>query len=243
VTFGVQANKRARLFTQLPLSYCIHRANMLHSHVTRPLTARVVVVVPRVTGGWLGGISWKTTDNDADALTQRRFLASLAHRRMLAKQNSQSKGKVTPSPEIVDAMPLSYREMDNSTLVTLAALENHEATIEVLIRHIMQIDKVGYEAATETMSEIRKVNNARRYYRTGPIKLGIFTALTAGFVSIPLVFHLPTVQWFNEHFVTADVPPAKDLETFLEVGSWSWNWMEPPLGQISFFILCWQMAS
>ena len=39
-----------------------------------------------------------------------------------------------------------------------------------------------------------------------------------------------------------DVPDAKDLETPLEVGSWAWNWMEPPLGQISFFLLCMQYA-
>lgn len=26
------------------------------------------------------------------------------------------------------------------------------------------------------------------------------------------------------------------------VGSWAWNWMEPPLGQISFFLLCLQFA-
>ena len=28
----------------------------------------------------------------------------------------------------------------------------------------------------------------------------------------------------------------------LEVGSWTWNWMEPPLGTISFFLLCLQYA-
>jgi hypothetical protein len=39
-----------------------------------------------------------------------------------------------------------------------------------------------------------------------------------------------------------DVPEEKDLETALEVGSWAWNWMEPPLGQISFFLLCLQFA-
>ena len=27
-----------------------------------------------------------------------------------------------------------------------------------------------------------------------------------------------------------------------QVGSWTWNWMEPPLGQISFFLLCLQWA-
>ena len=31
-----------------------------------------------------------------------------------------------------------------------------------------------------------------------------------------------------------------DYDTLLEVGAWSWNWMEPPLGTISFFLLCMQ---
>ena len=31
-------------------------------------------------------------------------------------------------------------------------------------------------------------------------------------------------------------PPA------MQVGSWAWNWMEPPLGQMSFFLLCMQYA-
>merc|ERR1712137_1509333 len=48
--------------------------------------------------------------------------------------------------------------------------------------------------------------------------------------------------WFNEVMVTTDVPEDKDLETVCEVGSWTWNWMEPPLGQISFFLLCLQFA-
>jgi hypothetical protein len=44
------------------------------------------------------------------------------------------------------------------------------------------------------------------------------TAFSAGCISIPMVFHLPTVEYFNEHFVTADHPPLKELETSLEVG-------------------------
>lgn len=75
-----------------------------------------------------------------------------------------------------------------------------------------------------------------------PYKLGMATAVTAGFASFPLVFHLDTVEWFNTHYVTTDVPEPQDLETVLEVGSWAWNWMEPPLGQISFFLLCLQFS-
>lgn len=34
----------------------------------------------------------------------------------------------------------------------------------------------------------------------------------------------------------------QDLETYFEVGMWSWGWMEPPLGQLSFFLLTIQFS-
>ncbi len=37
------------------------------------------------------------------------------------------------------------------------------------------------------------------------------------------VFDLNTALWFNEYFVTADVAEPADLETWLEVGSWTWG--------------------
>jgi len=108
-----------------------------------------------------------------------------------------------------------------------------------------------------------KIVNANRknlMWITLPYKIGIVSAVTAGIVSIPMVFQYDLVIWFNEFFVTAgivramvhinplsrsnflDVPEAKDLETALEVGGFAWNWMEPPLGTISFFLLCMQYA-
>lgn len=83
---------------------------------------------------------------------------------------------------------------------------------------------------------------------------------------MPLVFSLAVAKPFNEWFVTTDVPPSSELDTFLEasfaqpegegdgvysglahvvvdawqVGSWTWNWMEPPLGTFSFVLLCMQ---
>eukprot|EP01052_Picozoa_sp_SAG31_P028159 SAG31_NODE_2694_length_5235_cov_3.558995_4_plen_101_part_00 len=48
--------------------------------------------------------------------------------------------------------------------------------------------------------------------------------------------------WFNENYVTSDVPPDSDLETMWEVGTWTWNWMEPPLGEISFVLLALQFV-
>ena len=72
--------------------------------------------------------------------------------------------------------------------------------------------------------------------------LGLAMSLGAGVMSFPLVFDFDTVYSFNERYVTADVPDAKDLQTFLEVGSWSWGWMEPVLGQVSFVLLLLQFA-
>ena len=36
--------------------------------------------------------------------------------------------------------------------------------------------------------------------------------------------------------------PICETQTTLEVGGWTWNWMEPPLGQMSFFLLTLQFA-
>jgi hypothetical protein len=55
-------------------------------------------------------------------------------------------------------------------------------------------------------------------------------------------FDMRMAQWFNENYVTTDVPGAADLETTLEVGMWTWSWMEPCVGQISFVLLCLQYS-
>ena len=60
-----------------------------------------------------------------------------------------------------------------------------------------------------------------------PYKIGLFTAVTAGIVSIPLVFDLETAIWFNDTYVTAEAAGEGETDTWLEVGSWTWNWMEP----------------
>lgn len=144
--------------------------------------------------------------------------------------------------ELAQSMPLHFREMDNSTLVTLGTLGEQNALREMLTRHIMTVDRVPYEQACEKFAEIDKVNYEGMYLLTLPYKVAMVTALTAGFASFPLVFDLGTAEWFNTNFVTTDVPGSEDLETMLEVGAWTWNWMEPPLGQLSFFLLCVQFS-
>jgi len=104
------------------------------------------------------------------------------------------------------------------------------------------VDQIPYEEACKIFDEIEAFNRMGMMKHSVPYKVGIVCALTAGFCSFPLVFDLNTVEWFNEYYVTTDVPEPRDLETPLEVGSWAWNWMEPPLGQLSFFLLCMQFA-
>ena len=50
--------------------------------------------------------------------------------------------------------------------------------------------------------EIVAENRKGLFMATLPYKLGIFTAVSVAFASIPLIFDLNTVLWFNELYVT-----------------------------------------
>eukprot|EP00566_Odontella_aurita_P016223 CAMPEP_0113548008 /NCGR_PEP_ID=MMETSP0015_2-20120614/12663_1 /TAXON_ID=2838 /ORGANISM="Odontella" /LENGTH=275 /DNA_ID=CAMNT_0000448607 /DNA_START=129 /DNA_END=959 /DNA_ORIENTATION=+ /assembly_acc=CAM_ASM_000160 len=147
-----------------------------------------------------------------------------------------------PSLEYVKAMPSSFSSMRHEQILQLSAEGIPEACKEALIRNIMGVESIDYERAELELEKIAKSNRKNVFLHHIPHKVGLFGAISAGVVSFPLVFHLGTVQAFNEMFVTADVPEAKDIETWLEVGSWSWAWMEPLIGQASFFLLTMQFA-
>merc|ERR1719410_3137975 len=103
-------------------------------------------------------------------------------------------------------------------------------------RDIMVKDNLEYQEACKIFEKIEAENSSISF--SFPNKLGLISSCFAAFVSIPMIFHYPTVHWFNEKFVTTDVPEPKDLETFLEVGSWAWQWIEPLQGSPSFFLIC-----
>jgi hypothetical protein len=145
-----------------------------------------------------------------------------------------------PGLKMAKAMPVSYREMENASLVALGALGEQNACREMLIRHIMAVDEISYDVACWRFLEIEEKNHKNMYLLALPFQIGVGGCLGAGLISIPLVFHLPTVEYFNEHYVTAEHPPLKELETVLEVGGWSWAWMEPCLGVCTFVLLCLQ---
>eukprot|EP01038_Epipyxis_sp_PR26KG_P012041 gene12041-16114_t len=139
-------------------------------------------------------------------------------------------------------MPKNYDEMPNDILLSMAVMGDQEAREERLIREIMSVDNVDWEGAQSRFLEMVEANRKGLFFATIPYKLGIFVSMSAGLGCIPMIFDLNTVLLFNEFFVTTDVPEERDLETMFEVGSFAWNWMEPPLGTISFSLLCFQFA-
>jgi len=168
-------------------------------------------------------------------MVQRRYSGTCSHSR--APEHHEK-----PTLDTARAMPLSCQEMDNSALVTLGAMGDYEARKEILVRHIMVEKKCEYDEAHDTYFE--KIYEKNKYlsapFITIPYKIGIGAAMVLGVGSFPMVFSEGTARWFNEFFVTTDVPEPADLETFLEVGAWTWNWMEPVMGQLSFTLLCLQ---
>lgn len=149
----------------------------------------------------------KNTSNSVSAATA----ASIANLNNLKVSSHDG-----PTMEIAKSMPINYAHMDNISLLTLSAMRNEKARGEMLRRHIMVVDNVSYKEACITFKKIEQENRKGMMVHTIPYKLGIMAAGGAAVASIPLCFHLPTVAWFNEFYVTTDVPPPEDLETWLE---------------------------
>eukprot|EP00296_Roombia_truncata_P000704 JP436391.1.p1 GENE.JP436391.1~~JP436391.1.p1 ORF type:complete len:261 (+),score=61.19 JP436391.1:2-784(+) len=185
--------------------------------------------------------SFATFASSTASPVSRASTALTLHRR-LCSTNVEGLEVSKPTMEDAKNMPRFYSEFSNEALAIMATQGEQGARQERLIREIMIVDNVSWDDAQPTFQAMSEANKAGMALAKVPYKIGIATALTAAFSSIPLCFHMDTVMWFNERFVTADIPESKDLETWLEVGSWAWNWMEPPLGQISFFLLCLQFA-
>jgi len=139
-------------------------------------------------------------------------------------------------------MPREVYEYPPDVLLLMAENGDWDAAKERVVREIMCVDHVSWDEAQPTFDKINKANTKGMFLAAFPYRLGVFTALTAFLGSFPMVFDLHTALVFNELYVTTDVPPPEDLETWLEVGSWTWNWMEPPLGQLSFALLCLQFS-
>jgi len=143
---------------------------------------------------------------------------------------------------VAEGQAKGYYDMSNETLMLFCASGDFPARKERLLREIMSVDNISWDDAHMTLNRIDMDNNKGMWLFTLPYYTGITLSVGAAFISIPMVFDLDTALWFNEKYVTTEVADAKDLETWLEVGSWTWGWNEPVLGTISFVLLALQFG-
>ncbi|CAE8672681.1 unnamed protein product [Polarella glacialis] len=111
-----------------------------------------------------------------------------------------------------------------------------------MVREVMAVNNCLWDDAQPLVDEIKTTALSGADVYELPYYTSLVFAFFGGVVCMPLIFHLPTVEWFNARFVTSDVPQDKDLETCFEVGSWSWGWMEPVIGTLSFVLLIAQFS-
>jgi len=146
-----------------------------------------------------------------------------------------------PTLEEAKKMPTSMAELSNETLIILAEQGSHDACTERLIRNVMSVDGIEWLAAKSVVYKITKDNEKVLPLLRLPYQVTILGAAVAGFGCIPMVFDRTTAKWFNKYYVTTEVPDPGDIDTIWEVGNWTWNWMEPPLGVGSFVLLSMQV--
>ena len=136
-----------------------------------------------------------------------------------------------------------HHEMSNELLINLAASGDNEACTERFIREVMHVDQIEWPDAKAKVDGFTQAEMSTLC--PAPSLLWNIiggSVVVSGFASIPMVFSHDLTMWTNKHYVSFTNPPEADIDTILEVGSWAWGWMEPPLGTISFVILCWQLG-
>lgn len=79
----------------------------------------------------------------------RRFTSPAIRRFRAKKQNKFTQRNTEMASSATSfSLPYTHQEMDNATLLTVGAMGNHDARIEILKRHIMTVDRCSYDEAT-----------------------------------------------------------------------------------------------
>mmetsp|Transcript_3192 Transcript_3192/g.3603 ORF Transcript_3192/g.3603 Transcript_3192/m.3603 type:complete len:257 (+) Transcript_3192:116-886(+) len=149
-------------------------------------------------------------------------------------------GGKCPSEEEARDMPRKFRNCTNDTVFNLSVHGIHGARRERLVREIMMVDGVDWAPARQKANEMDKANDKGAWLVHLPYHIGVGMGFSGALIAVPLVFHQPTVFWFAKTVVELsdeEIPDPKELETFWQVGSFSWEYMEPMLGTLSFVLL------
>ena len=78
-----------------------------------------------------------------------------------------------------------------------------------MIREVMHVDGVEWDEGRSKVGAMAREMRDGNGVSDFPYKLGIGVSLLSGALSIPMVFDLNTALWFNEAYVTTDVPGAE----------------------------------
>ncbi|KAJ3224398.1 hypothetical protein HK099_008503 [Clydaea vesicula] len=127
-------------------------------------------------------------------------------------------------------------------LAKIAALGDIEAQRERVIREIIRVDSVSREDAASIFKQIEDSNRKKLRYYIFPTYFGIFSSICGAGICLPMVFQKDSAVWFNEIFVTKDLPAMEDFETCFEVGAFTWNYMDPILESVLFIFICLHFA-
>jgi len=131
--------------------------------------------------------------------------------------------------------------MSNDNLLILSALGDAAARQERFVREVMLIDRLSWDEASAHVGQMAARTVNEHHAQAASTVVGV-ASVAIGIASVPLVFSREVACAFNDAFVTTPMPGAEDLETPLEVAIWTWGWMEPPIGTISFVFICLQFA-
>jgi len=144
-------------------------------------------------------------------------------------------------PDIAEilSLPRRFREVSNETVFELAIQGHHGATRERLVREIMRVENCRWVEARTKVEEMNRENDKGAWLALLPYRLGVGSAFVSALVSLPMVFHKETAIWFAREVVNMPEHeiPVDEMTTFWSVGSFSWGYMEPLLGTLSFVLL------
>lgn len=139
-----------------------------------------------------------------------------------------------------DMMPRKFRQLSNNDVFALAVHGKHGAARERLVRECMRVDNCSWVKARATVREMNVENDRYGGAATLPFKAGLAIGVVGGLGSIPLIFHKESVVYFATNVVKLDPSidiPLDEMNSWLQVGSFSWSYMEPFVGTVSFLLL------
>lgn len=155
---------------------------------------------------------------------------------------SEAKVPYRPTLEVAALQPSATSELGNEALANLALSGNHAAQRERLLREIMTTDMVSWEEAHKVLDEMDKHNERFYWAESAPYRIGFTFAFVAGVASVFLVFHRGSAKICATQVAGEELPKDVDEQTVLQVGAWTWSWMEPLIGTASFVLLCCQFS-